>query len=180
MALVNTEKANENLDKFTTNIRKTALLTKDVSNGLIGINSSFNEMYRDIPDLIDIGVMTIESLSLKDRIDMLLTFVKKSLGTINGVSLWEKIKSKDAEFLSTNLSMIVPGNKYIDKIQYAYGQNPDGQIYVHEKQLKAMWLLVHALIHNSFKYVILSGESELSDTLMSRNAIEFWGLDLSK
>lgn len=98
MALVNIEKANENLDKFTTNIRKTALLTKDVSNGLIGINSSFNEMYRDIPDLIDIGVMTIESLSLKDRIDMLLTFVEKSLGTINGVSLWEKLSRKMLNF----------------------------------------------------------------------------------
>lgn len=180
MALVNTAKANENLDKFTTNIRKVALLTKDISTGLIEINSSFSEMYRDIPDLLDIAVMTIESLSERDRIKMLKTFVEKSLGNINGVSLWEKIKSKDAEFLSTNLSMIVPGNKYIDKIQYAYGQNPDGQIYVPERQLKAMWLLVHALIHNSFKYVILSGDPDLSDALMSRNAVEFWSLDLSK
>lgn len=180
MALVNTTKANENLEKFSTNLRKVALLTKDISIGLIDINKTFAEMYKDIPDLLELGIMTLESLSSSDKILMLKTFVKKSLGDINGVPLWEKIKSKDAEFLSTNLSMIVPGNQYVEKIQYAYGKNPEGQIYVPERQLKTMWLLVFGLIHNSFKYVILSGDSDLSNMLMARNAIEFWGLDLSK
>lgn len=178
MASLDLNKANENFNKFCVNLRKVALLTKDVSLALIEISPEFQKKYTNIPDLLEIGVLALESISNDEKVAMLRNFVKKSLGEINGVPLWEKIKSKDSDFLANNLGMIIPGNEYIDKIQYAYGKNPESKIYVDERMLKSMWLIVHGLIHNSLKYIIFSGDRDLYEMVMSKSPVEFWNLNL--
>ena len=178
MASIDQTKANENLVKFINNTQKVISLTSDVAIDLIKRGGELESLYGDIPDLLEIGKLLFEAYSEADKIKFIVGFVRKTLNDIGDDIIWDKIKAKDASFLSENLSILLPKNEYVDRIQYAYGGNPTGTIYVQEKHLKNMWKLVQGLIHTSLKYIIFSGNPELYGRVMERNPVEYWELNM--
>ena len=173
MAELDHTKANENLVKFSNNTRKIILLTTDVGKDLASGPGELGQKYGDIPDLLELALMVYDAFDDEKKVKFLLGFLEKSM------SVWHKIKTKDASILSENLSIILPENEYIERIQYAYGGNPEGVIHVSDKLVSNMWLLITGLMHNSIKYVIYSKHPRLHDEIMARDPINFWNIKLA-
>ena len=170
MAECDIDKANENLVKFIGNTRKIILLTTDIGKDLASRTGDLAAKYSDIPDLLELALIVYDAFDDRQKVNFLLGFLEKSL------SVWDKIKRKDASILSDNLSIILPENEYIERIQYAYGHNSTRTIYVSDKMVSNMWLLITGLIHNSIKYVILSRNAKLYNTIMGMDAVNFWNV----
>lgn len=146
----NMEKANINKTKFIENTQRIIGSTKKIIERLTDENKALANMYSDIPGLLEIAGSTLANLGSEFHHNALSQFIEKSL------PVWDKIRLKDDTILTENLSLILPNNPYVSRIQYIYGANPSKTIYVNDSEIKNMWKLLTALVHNAVKYIIFS------------------------
>lgn len=148
-------KANANMCKFVENTQRVIGKTKLILEGIMKQDRHINNEYSDVPGLLDMAKDLLVGLDHETQLKCLRSFIKKSS------PVWYKIKEKDDTILTENLSLILPSNPYVPRIQYIYGNNERKIRYVGEEDIKVMWKLLNALVHNSVKYIIFSEDSEL-------------------
>ena len=164
-------KANDNMCKFIQNTQRIIGKTKNILEKIMENNKDINNQYSDVPGLLDMAKDLLVSLDNETQTKFLVKFVKKSS------SVWYKIKEKDDTILTENLSLILPSNPYVSRIQYIYGNNEKRINYVDEEDIKIIWKLLNGLVHNSVKYVIFSQNSELLQ-LLPKDVVENFKISL--
>lgn len=165
------EKANINKCKFIENTQRIIGSTKKIIERLTSENRQLADMYSDIPSLLDIAKEALVNLGDDIHSKVFFTFIRKS------IPVWDKIKHKDDTVLTENLGLILPDNPFVSRIQYIYGANPSKTIYVNDVEIKNMWKLMTALIHNAVKYIIFSENSEFIP-MLPPNVVEDFKINL--
>lgn len=153
MTLVNKQKADTQFCKFIENLQRVIGKTKAILETVMNDNPSIRSSYRDIPGTLDMGLSLINSGSMFHQ-KIFRAFIEK------GIDHFDMIHRKDDRILTHNLSMILPENEYVNKIQYIYGANPERRRYVSDEDVKVMWNLLLALMHRSIKWILFTEDPE--------------------
>lgn len=173
MSLINIDKANINMGKFVDNTVRIIDATLASLKRIMEDYSHISEQYSDVPSLLILGKDLLRSTDEESRGKLIKFFLKKSS------PVWNEIKNKDMTIIRENMSLILMDSPFIPRIQYIYGNNNDRVCYVNEKEIKIMWNLITALVHNSVKYALFSGDENLIKYL-PENVVEEFNIDLSK
>jgi hypothetical protein len=125
------------------------------------------------PDLIDLGMIWMENYSLKDTEILLMNFISTTY------QFWDKIETKDNQFLGNSLSLFFPDNNYIKDLSFFFGNNKDKKIYVDEDILDHLWDILKGLIHNSLKYIYFSKINVNIQNFNLQNEITKWKVNIN-
>lgn len=171
MSLVSQEKAEVNFCKFIENTRRLIGSTKNIIDRINEENVEIRNNYSDVPSLLQMALDLLSNCGINSQKNLMKTFIFKS------IEIWELIRLKDDTVLTEHLSKIIPDNPYVVRIQYVYGSNPSNKCFVDKIEIKKIWNLITALVHNSIKYILFSGDSKY-DGLLPRNVVSLWKVNL--
>lgn len=171
MSRLDQDKANENFCKFIQNIQRVIGKTSQILERVMKADRTIASSYSDIPSTLTMANQLLLHMGVEGQMKFFRTFIEKS------INLWENIRVKDDKILTEHLSIILPGNPYVEKIQFIYGGNPQKKIYVDSAEVTMMWKLLTALIHNSIKYIIFSEDTTfyplLPDNVVEKFSVNF-------
>lgn len=178
MSLIDVEKANLQLQKFNENLQKVVLKTKLVIEKIMAKDVNIKSSYKNVPSTLDIAMCVIQGSFPVPGFDRIYGTIcgfldKYNLGLSNGIDLFDMINNKDDKILTEHLSALFPENKYIDKIQYIYGANPEGKRYVEKDDVDFMWRLINGVMHRAIKWAIFSQDPRYVDTVPSSTLDRF-------
>lgn len=169
------EKAELNFCKFIENTCRIIGKTNQIINRILEENRDNREIqtkYSEVPDLLKIASDLLTNCGVDAQKSFMSSFILKS------VNIWELIRLKDDRVLTEHLSEIMPGNGYVENIQYVYGANSSRKCFVNSDEIGVIWKLITAVIHNSIKYIIFSGDSTFVDVL-PRDVVKLWKVQLN-
>jgi hypothetical protein len=172
MSLLDQSKANSEFCKFIQNIQRVIGRTNQILERLIGTDPTIASNYSEIPGALTMGNMLLLNIGVDGQMKFFKTFIEKS------INLWEKIRIKDDTILTEHLSIILPDNTYVEKIEFIYGNNPQKKIYVNNAEINYMWKVLTGLVHNSIKYIIFSEDTRFYPLLPDK-IIENFGINLN-
>lgn len=162
-SMADESKALLNKNKFIENTQRVIGMTRKIVDRISENDKNIKSMYSDIPGLLETAGALLVSMGDDIHMKMINGFldgllIKKQRNDVedDGVSIWMKIKERNDSILTNNLSIILPNNPFVPRIQYIYGANPSKRRYVNDAEIEVMWKLITALTHNVIKYVIFS------------------------
>jgi hypothetical protein len=166
MSILDQNKANVNFMKFVVNLRKLIGKTNSIIVGIMAVNSKIAEEYKFIPMSLTFVCDFIEKTPDKVK-EIFIEFINKSM------HLWPNIMNKDDSILTEHLSIILPGNKYVEKIQYIYREK-----LVNNDDVATMWKCLHGIVHNSIKYIMFSEDPRFFN-ILDKSLIKTYGINLN-
>lgn len=152
-------KADDNLRKFIENLQRVILQTNAILDRISSEDSDVAKRYSDIPPLLNMAKDALVNIGIDGQKKVIKVFIDKS------IDVWYMIMNRDDRILTEHLSLILPGDDYVKKIQYLYGANDQRKCYVNEREINNVWKLLTALVHNSAKYVVFSDYEKFTSRL---------------
>lgn len=163
MSLVDTEKANIQLEKFNENLQRIIGKTKVIVLEIMKTDQKVAYSYKDVPRTLDLAASIVTGEFPLPNFDPIYGTI---CGFLNkGIDIFDMIHMKDDRILTEHISIIFPKNDYIEKIQFIYGANDQQKNYVSNEDITVMWKLIIANMHRAIKWVIFSGDERFINRL---------------